>query len=119
METKQSYIPEIKTLEIRGVTAEELFTYLVHNRFSKRLNLYQIKENARISIPDAQIDFEQLFKMADQNGDGWITLEELGRTLAECCTDKEQNPNKIKGLYQSLNGEITKESFIKALNDKI
>ncbi|CAD8068720.1 unnamed protein product [Paramecium sonneborni] len=109
----------VKSLEIRGVTAEELFTYLVHHRFTKRLNLYQLIENAKIAIPNAQLDLDSLFKLADTDEDGWINLEDLGETLIETCVEKESHPNLIKELYNQLNGNVKMENFINSMNDRI
>ncbi|CAD8089588.1 unnamed protein product [Paramecium sonneborni] len=109
----------IKSLEIRGVTAEELFTYLVHHRFTKRLNLYQIMENAKIAIPNAQLDLDSLFRLADTDEDGWINLEDLGQTLIETCIEKESNPNPIKELFNQLDGNVKLDNFINLINDRI
>ncbi|CAK73673.1 unnamed protein product (macronuclear) [Paramecium tetraurelia] len=109
----------VKSLEIRGVTAEELFTYLVHHRFTKRLNLYQLMENAKIAIPNAQLDLDSLFKLADTDEDGWINLEDLGKTLRETCVEKESHVNPIKELYNLLNGNVNMDNFINQLNDRI
>ncbi|CAD8064678.1 unnamed protein product [Paramecium primaurelia] len=109
----------VKSLEIRGVTAEELFTYLVHHRFTKRLNLYQLMENAKIAIPNAQLDLDSLFKLADTDEDGWINLEDLGNTLRETCLEKESHSNPIKELFNKLNGNINMENFINQMNDRI
>ncbi|CAD8103465.1 unnamed protein product [Paramecium sonneborni] len=117
LKTDQSQI--VKSLEIRGVTAEELFTYLVHHRFTKRLNQYQLIENAKISIPNALLDLESLFNIADVDQDGWITIEELGQTLSQTCIEKEQHINPIKGFYVRLNGIVNMENFINSMNDRI
>ncbi|CAD8090164.1 unnamed protein product [Paramecium sonneborni] len=117
LNTEQSQMA--KSLEIRGVTAEELFTYLVHHRFTKRLNQYQLIENAKISIPNAQLDLESLFKLSDNDDDGWISLEDLGQTLSQTCIETEQHMNPIKGLYVRLNGKVNLENFINAMNDRI
>ncbi|CAK94967.1 unnamed protein product (macronuclear) [Paramecium tetraurelia] len=117
LKTDQSQI--VKSLEIRGVTAEELFTYLVHHRFTKRLNQYQLIENAKLSIPNAQLDLESLFKLSDHDEDGWISLEELGKTLQDTCIEKEQHINPIKGLYNRLNGVVNMENFMNAMNDRL
>ncbi|CAD8148450.1 unnamed protein product [Paramecium octaurelia] len=109
----------VKSLEIRGVTAEELFTYLVHHRFTKRLNLYQLMENAKIAIPNAQLDLDSLFKLADTDEDGWISLEDLGETLKETCLQKEPHPNPIKELFNQLNGNVNMDNFINEMNDRI
>lgn len=50
--------------------------------------------------------------MADIDEDGWINLEDLGKTLLETCVEKESHMNPIKELYNSLNGNVNMENFI-------